>query len=252
MKQILRELNQRPIAYYPAYRKITGSTTAGILLSQLMYWFSKQDKIFKIDREIMEETLLTKKELENSKKLIKQLDFITVSREGIPAKTYYEIDWEKFEIALKNISENSETSCDHTEKQVSTNGGNCTPPMGETYIVKSLTETTTEKKSKKKFFTSDDLAVAQYLFAYIKGIYAGSKEPNWNDWANTVRLMRERDGRDLEAIKNVLDLIFVDNGVYDGKFWKQTIRSTKNLRKHYERIASQIAIAYEEKNKRSA
>ncbi len=152
----------------------------------------------------------------------------------------------------QNLEKEAQQDEPKRTKPVSPNGQDCTRPKGETYIVKSLTETTTEKKSKKKFFTSDDLAVAQYLFAYIKGIYAGSKEPNWNDWANTVRLMRERDGRDLEAIKNVLDLIFVDNGVYDGKFWKQTIRSTKNLRKHYERIASQISIAYEEKNKRNA
>jgi len=73
MKTILKELNQRPISYYPIYRKLTGSTTAGLLLSQLMYWFSKKEKFYKIDSEIMEETLLTKKELENAKKIIKNL-----------------------------------------------------------------------------------------------------------------------------------------------------------------------------------
>jgi len=154
--QILKNLHQRPIAYYPVYRKLTGSTTAGILLSQLMYWFSKKDKIFKTDKDIMEETLLTKKELENAKKLIKNLDFITVSREGIPAKTYYEIDWEICEKTLNSFSENRETSNNQTGKQVSTNGGNCTPPMGETNKNNNFnTETTTEnKKNIKKIKTS--------------------------------------------------------------------------------------------------
>ena len=51
-KELLQQLNQKPIAYYPIYREITGSTTAGIMLSQLMYWFSKKDKIFKTDEDI--------------------------------------------------------------------------------------------------------------------------------------------------------------------------------------------------------
>lgn len=252
MKQILRELNQKPIAYYPVYRKLTGSTTGGILLSQLMYWFSKKDKIFKIDKEIMEETLLTEKELKNAKKLIKNLDFITVSREGLPAKTYYEIDWEKFENCLKNEDEIEQTSDDETVKQDCPKGPNSMGPKVQTYIVKSLTENTTEKKSKKKIFTSDDLAVAQYLFEKIKGIYAGSKEPNWNEWANNIRLLREQDGKSLKAIRNLIDMIFEDNGIYDGSFWRQNIRSTAKLRKQYDNIAHQVAFAYQNKNKRSA
>ena len=246
MKQLFRELNQKPIAYYPVYRKITGSTTGGILLSQIMYWFSKKDKIFKTDKEIMDETLLTKKEMENAKKLIKKLDFITVSREGIPAKTYYEIDWDIFENYMKNYLVNEETCNSDTWKQVSTNGGNCTPPMVESNKNNNFnTENTTERKSKKKIFTSEDLAVAQYLFAYIKAIYASSKEPNWDEWANEIRLLREQDDKDLESIRNLIDLIFKDNGVYDGSFWRQNIRSTSKLRKQYDQIAYQVSLAFQ-------
>ena len=104
MKHILKRLNQRPIAYYPVYRQITGSTTAGILLSQLMYWFTKQDKIYKIDVEIMEETFLTAKELKTAKSKIKELDFVIVSREGLPAKTFYEIDWNKYQTCLTDLA----------------------------------------------------------------------------------------------------------------------------------------------------
>ena len=142
MNDMLRELNQRPISYYPVYRRLAGSTTAGILLSQLMYWFSaaKKDKIFKTDAEIMQETLLSKKELENAKKAIRKLDFIKVTREGLPAKTYYQVNFELLEKAIKN----GETSIHETGEQVSTNGGNCIPPKGETTNVLSLTENTTE------------------------------------------------------------------------------------------------------------
>jgi len=105
MKRILKQLNQRPIAYYPIYRQLTGSTTGGILLSQLMYWFSKKDKIFKTNEEIINETFLTQDEIKSAKRKIKNLAFITVSLEGLPAKTFYKIDWQKYEETLNNLPE---------------------------------------------------------------------------------------------------------------------------------------------------
>jgi len=128
MKNILKQLHQKPIAYYPIYRQITGTTTGGLLLSQLMYWFSKKDKIFKTDKEIMSETMLTEKELRNAKKSIKDLGFITVSREGVPAKTYYKIDWDAYVSSLQEsknnttngqdkISPKGETRCDQRARQ---------------------------------------------------------------------------------------------------------------------------------------
>ncbi|ADV47046.1 hypothetical protein [Nitratifractor salsuginis] len=144
IKSVMKALNQQPIAYYPIYRKITGSTTAGVLLSQLIYWLQQKDKIYKTDAKIMEETLLTKKELENAKKILKTLPFISITREGVPAKTYYEIDWEKLYEAI----EAGETSIPERGKLDSTNGGNCTPRKGETINDKSFdrdyTETTAE------------------------------------------------------------------------------------------------------------
>lgn len=104
MKELLKELHHRPIAYYPIYRKITGSTTAGILLSQLMYWWAKMDgeKFYKTDAEIIEETALTEDELKLAKSKIKQFDFIKITREGMPAVTNYEIDADKLAEYVSN------------------------------------------------------------------------------------------------------------------------------------------------------
>ncbi len=245
--QILKSLHQRPIAYYPVYRQLTGSTTGGILLSQLMYWFSKKDKIFKTDKEIMEETLLTKKEIENAKKLIKNLDFITVSREGIPAKTYYEIDWEIFENSLNSFSESGETSNNQTGKQVFTNGGNCTPPMGETIIVKSLTETTPENKKYKKIKTSfpksdADLKAYAILKAAGSGIKCpiqtyeafrdhhmakGSKFVNWESAFNTwvTNFFKYESKNDYETISVHNEFI----GTYDLNEELLNITATKKM-----------------------
>lgn len=105
---ILKELNQRPIAYYPLYAKLTGSTTAGILLSQLMYWFSKRDKVFKTDIEILEETMLTTNELRGAKLKLKNVNFIKITREGTPARTFYQINWQEYEKALLSFSKEKE------------------------------------------------------------------------------------------------------------------------------------------------
>lgn len=91
MKEVLIALHQKPIAYYPIYRDITGSTTAAILLSQLLYWYSacKGKKFYKTDSEIMEETRLTEKELRNAKSCLKKFDFIIIELEGLPRRTFY-------------------------------------------------------------------------------------------------------------------------------------------------------------------
>ncbi|MGE4510066.1 MAG: hypothetical protein AB7D43_03085 [Sulfurimonadaceae bacterium] len=75
---VLRELNQRPIAYYPIYRKITGSTTGGILLSFLAQDFvlNKQSRFFS-KQDLILHTCLTLTELESAMSKIEMLTIKT-------------------------------------------------------------------------------------------------------------------------------------------------------------------------------
>lgn len=170
----MKSLNQSPIAFFKVYKRLTGNTNAGLLLSQLMYWFSHTDKFYKIDAEIMEETALTKKELSNAKTKLKQFIFLKVTREGIPAKTWYEIDWELYEEIMTNFVDNNkitpkgETAVDRgfkediepktdegntrlpqREKLCYPKGGNSVTPKGEAInvIQKTTTENTTKTTS---------------------------------------------------------------------------------------------------------
>lgn len=97
MSNVLRALNQRPIAYYPIYKQITGSMSGAVLLSQIMYWFSKKDKFYKTNKDFRDELGLSEAEMKAAKKRVREMPFITVKRQGVPAKTYYTIDWEKYE-----------------------------------------------------------------------------------------------------------------------------------------------------------
>jgi len=141
-KNIMRALNQRPIAYYPIYAEITGSIHGGILLSQLMYWFSKKDKIYKVASELMEELQFTERQLRTAKGALKQVSFVKTTLEGIPAKTYYSIDWDEYNSVLACWDETVLTGQDETVLTV----------QDETVqtITETTTETTTEKKNKQK------------------------------------------------------------------------------------------------------
>ena len=115
MNDILRSLSERPVAYYPIHAEIMGCVSGGVFLSQLMYWFSKKDKFYKTDADIREETKLSEWELRKAKTALKNTGFISVSVEGIPAKTWYKIDWQKYAKALQD-AKNHQTSSEALSK----------------------------------------------------------------------------------------------------------------------------------------
>ena len=66
------------------------------------------------------------------------------------------------------------------------------------------------------------------------------KTPDLDKWAIHVRRMRDLDNRKPDKIANMINLIFDDNRIWDGTFWRSNIMSTKKLRDQYDKIAIQI------------
>lgn len=112
MKEILKALNQRPIAFYPIYADIMESVAGGVLLSQLLYWWGTMDgqSFYKTDEEIRMETRLNTGELKREKAKLKGLTFLTVERKGVPAKTVYTVDAAELGLALEKAWKTRETS----------------------------------------------------------------------------------------------------------------------------------------------
>lgn len=106
MKEVLLALNQQPIAVYPIYIDITGSLTAGVLLSQLLYWDSKMkgNEFYKNDAEFMQETRLTQSEFKTAKKIVGDLPFITIQRKGVPCRTWYSVNHTNLLVVLQQFS----------------------------------------------------------------------------------------------------------------------------------------------------
>lgn len=87
-------LNDKPIVYHKIYSKIIGSTSAGLLLSQLIYWSKtmKHAQFYKTNTELCEELGMKIDEFKLAKKKIinKKLFFTFIK--GVPATTYYQIN----------------------------------------------------------------------------------------------------------------------------------------------------------------
>lgn len=107
---IFKAMNKRVIAFNPAFVDLTGSITAALLMSQLLFWAEKMDykEFYKTDKQIREETKLGKYELIQAKKIVSE--FFDIQRKGSPARTYYK---PKMEVILANLS-----SCLETRQQV--------------------------------------------------------------------------------------------------------------------------------------
>ncbi|PFZ67751.1 DNA replication protein DnaD [Bacillus wiedmannii] len=99
---------------------------------------------------------------------------------------------------------------------------------------KITTEITTHKKTSRHKFETCDTNAAKYLFELIKGNNPNQKEPNFESWANEFRLLRERDNRELQDIKDVIDWCQAD------AFWKGNILSPKKLREKFDQLTIQM------------
>lgn len=110
VKSLLKKLNEKPIVYHAIYAKITGSVTAGILLSQILYWWSTKDsnEFYKTDKDWCEELNFGLWELKGAKEKIKQTGIVKIERKGNPAKTYYTINEKLLEDMISSCCKNQQ------------------------------------------------------------------------------------------------------------------------------------------------
>lgn len=92
----------------------------------------------------------------------------------------------------------------------------------------------TPPEPKKYKFNQSHMELAQWLLDCIKKNKPDFKEPNLNEWADTIRLMRERDNRKHETIRDVIKWCQLDS------FWKSNILSADKLRKQFDKLEMQM------------
>ena len=98
----------------------------------------------------MQETSLRIDELRGVKKKIKNLTFIEVKRKGIPAKTYYKIDWDLYQTCLGNFPKQDKSKLDN---RVMVKSLNSDSKKAQTIIEikdRKYTETTTKTTTERE------------------------------------------------------------------------------------------------------
>lgn len=139
----------RPVAYYPRLSHITGGVKETLFLCQLLYWNGKQANknswIYKTQKEMLEETGLSRYEQETARRNLREKGFIKETRKGIPAKMHYKIDLDAINKAWEDFIK-KETSNNDDVAQTSMGGnhklecGNATNTNDETQ--QTITENT--------------------------------------------------------------------------------------------------------------
>lgn len=99
----LTDLLDRPIAFHRPLARLAGSISAGLLLSQAVYWSRRTDDqdgwFWKTQSEWEEETCLTRREQESARALLRRLEYSgrplwLEERRGVPAKSYFRVDFQ--------------------------------------------------------------------------------------------------------------------------------------------------------------
>jgi hypothetical protein len=85
----------------------------------------------------------------------------------------------------------------------------------------------------KKHGTPEDVDCAAWIFAKVRIVAPSAKPPaNWDDWANEIRLMRERDGRTHREICELFQWANRDS------FWATNILSPHKLREKWTTLSA--------------
>ena len=191
MKNFLINLNLRPIAVYPVYIKLTGSVNAGLLLSQIMYWYGAVNgrTFYKSDAEIMDETMLSVNELRHAKARLKQMSFIKITLHGVPAKTHYTIDDKLLFSEINKCSLVESTKLDKSKPR------NYNSEINETNTentTENTTKNTTEKGCENDFSlpSSDAYIVNPFLRQSIHNALNTDTDPKEN-FAAKEKVQRE-------------------------------------------------------------
>lgn len=79
----------------------------------------------------------------------------------------------------------------------------------------------------KSWGTAEDLQTAQWMFKRVQVIAPTALEPNWTQWANVIRLMRELDQRSHRDICELYDWVSRD------AFWCTNVLSPQKLRQQW-------------------
>lgn len=183
---------------------------------------------------------------------LKQLGFIDFKSRGHRKSTVYKLfDPENNEINNESVDKSNDISSDtSSDNSVDTSNDNSVALNRYRNRTRNRIRNntsgksgTSHKKAVRKFAEdSTEMKLALYLFAKIKQNNPEHKsltDSQKQKWADSIRLMIERDKRTPQQIHNMIDWCQADD------FWKQNILSTAKLRKQYDTMRPKAKAEWE-------
>ena len=116
-KAILNLSDDRPIVFILTLAELSNSATAGLFMSQLLFWWGKGHQrqwVYKTIEEIKKETYLTRSQQDEAIKRWIMLGVLTKKRFGIPPKRHFHIDTDRLTLLVEEAkldAESSESYC---------------------------------------------------------------------------------------------------------------------------------------------
>lgn len=237
-----------------------GDFTTAAVLSQLVFWSSKGKRsdgyFWKSYEDIANELCEDEITVEQVRYAVKKLKtllcdcfFVEVRRANGITTNHYRFDQLIFLKKLQNLKQrkspdtvngkipNQENSRSGMGKFPDTVNGKIPVPITDTNHILTTDPISTSgkdfppaKTGKKFVYTDDDLRAANWIFGLIKNLSPNVKTPAFENWANEIRLMRERDGR---SHKDICELFKWAN---QNEFWASNILSPAKLREKWDQL----------------
>ena len=101
---LIGRYDEKPVLFNPGLGRISKSSTAGLFMSQMLYWHQKgrnKEWVYKTIKEFNRETCLTRSEQDRAIKKWKSLGILEIERRSIPRRRFFRVDVEKLNGLLK-------------------------------------------------------------------------------------------------------------------------------------------------------
>ena len=134
---------------------------------------------------------------------------------------------------VKKVHSGSEKSSLSVVKKVHIQNNNTKNNIQNTNNLSLQTKTSATSPTKKFSFSDMDLAMAKEMFARIQKLNPNHKQPNFEAWANDIRLLGERDGKSHSEIIELFEWANQD------RFWQANILSPRKLREKWDVLVLQ-------------
>lgn len=268
VQKIIKALNQRPIAYYPIYRKLMGSVAGGVLLSQIMYRYGNlkkdQDEFDASDDELRNQTGLSEWELKTEKNKLRESGFVEINLRGVPAKTHYMVDIQKLAEKLSSLEDDLQTEKNNSLANAPVRRTSSkqdrrasSEQAGRTVSKHSFIENlknkrkksvapkdgalpspvVKNKKGKKYHFTETHMKASKWFYECLKKPMPDLLPPKKFDaWANDFRMMMEIDKR--EKVKIIEVVTWLTTSPHkDAQFWITNVQCPASLRDKFSKLS---------------